>query len=477
MVGRTTLWRRTLCLVMLLVVVAPPSAMSVGIAETIDALLADPALRHGVSGALVESLRDGRVVYSRNADKSFMPASNMKLLTTAAALDALGPGYRSGTLSCFDGNTSASIWRGRLFLKGAGDPTLSTKDLDDFARSLRKKGLRRIDGGVVGDESRFTCNQLGFGWSWDDEQWYYAAPVGALNLNENSVGVYVDPARREGQPAIVRVIPPTSHFTVRNTALTTSGGEAEITVSRLHHRDVILVSGAVPIDYHSDKPVERISVQDPATYAAMTMTEALARAGISVRDKPGTGVTPASAKTIGQHLSPPLSQVLTLINKPSDNTIAEILFRTLAAERGKAATEDEARALELAFLKKIGADTASVVIADGSGLSRRNYISPACIVAILRYMNSQHCAAVFRDSLPVAGVDGTLANRMKGTMAAKNVQAKTGYVSQASSLSGYLATASGETLVFSVLMNNHMCPNADAKAIQDKICLALCALK
>lgn len=446
------------------------ASVALDLAAAIDTVLSDPAFRHGASGVLVESLRDGRTIYSRNADKIFMPGSNMKLLTTAAALDALGPGCRFRTRFYFNGRASDHVWRGDLYIKGGGDPTLRSEHLEEFARSLRRLGARRIDGAVVADDTWFRGERLGSGWGWDDEQWYYAAPIGALSLNGNSVQVFVMGARRAGSPPVVRIVPPTSVFVVRNQAVTVGSGEARLSVTRPHGASVILVRGTVPCGYRSETPVERISVPDPALYAATSLMEALGRAGIAVRDRPKAGATPKTARLLHTHVSPPLSEILALVNKRSDNTMAEVLFRTLAAGPGGAATEDEARAAETAFLKKAGGDPEAALIADGSGLSRRNYISPANIIAVLRYMYGRRDFGAFVDSLPVAGRDGTLKSRMKGTIAEGNVRAKTGYLAQASSLSGYLTTSSGEPLVFSILMNNHTCPNTQTKAAQDRIC-------
>lgn len=473
--GRKTRW---LLWALLLVSIATPAVGQSEVARTIDSLLDAPALRHGVSGVLVESMRDGRTVYARNADKAFVPGSNMKLLTTAAALDMLGPSFRYKTTLRVSGKHIGHALRGDVYIEGGGDPTLRTQDLESFARGLRKLGIRRIEGGVVGDESRFGKAERGFAWAWDDEQWYYAAPAGALNLNRNAVEVFVRPGRKAGQPAVVWFNPPSAYLKVENNTVTTApGGKASVTVNRQHRRNVVVVSGNVPIGYFNPTPEERVSVDDPALYAATALTEALLRAGVSVYEPPRVSVTPASARAVFAHQSPPLSEILALVNKPSDNLIAQVLFRSLAAQAHGPCTDAESVNIELAYLKRIGGDAGAVVIADGAGLSRRDFISPANIVDVLRHAYAGLSFGAFFDSLPIAGRDGTLSRRMKGTVAEGNVRGKTGYLSNVSALSGYLTTASGETLAFSILMNNHLCGNTEAKAVQDAICVALCGVR
>ncbi|MDO8684180.1 MAG: D-alanyl-D-alanine carboxypeptidase/D-alanyl-D-alanine-endopeptidase [Armatimonadota bacterium] len=440
-------------------------ACAQNIAKAIDDLLASPALRHGRSGVLIESLRDGKVIYSRNADEVFIPASNMKLLTSAAALDILGPDYRYKTEFYSTGHANGSTLEGDIYIKGGGDPVLRTEQLAEFARMLRKRGIRHISGAVIADETRFGKAGLGKGWEWDDEQYYYATPVGSLNLNENSVQVFVKPDRHIGRRAIVKLEPPTSYFKIRNSAVTVAAGEkASVSVTREHGGRVITVSGQIPLDYVKDGPEERISVWNPALYAATVLKETLRRAKTSVLGRAKSGVTPASAELLYTCESPSLSELLDLQNEPSDNTIAEVLYRSLAYEK-----EKEPSAVELTFLKKAGVDAEAIAIADGSGLSRHNLVSPSGIVAVLRYMGSHPNSKVFIDSLPIAGVSGTLRNRMNSA-AKGNVRAKTGSMTGVSSISGYLTTTEGDPLVFSILMNNHLCSNTEARAIQDKIC-------
>lgn len=440
-------------------------AADLPLAKTIDQALGDPVLAHGIQGVQIESLKDGRVLYAKNSNLVFVPASNFKLVVGAASLDLLGPAYRFPTSLRITGGLKDGVLKGDVILVGGGDPVLKTEHLQDMAAKLKAMGIKTIKGNVVGDDTRFDDVRLGWGWAWDDEPYYYSAQISALNLNENVVDVWVRPGMRVGSPALVRVIPPTGYMTIRNECKTSAvGSEKTLLVDRVHGRNVIRVTGNVPLDYKPVDYEEAITVDEPTLFACQSFIEILRRVGISVTGQPVRGKTPAGARLVVAHLSPPMSEMLALLNKPSDNLIAECLFKNLGAQA------------ELDFLKKAGADLSAVAIVDGSGLSRKNLISPANLVTLLNYTYKHEHGKVFLNSLPIAGVDGTLKNRMKGTEAQGNVRAKTGYVNHVSTISGFVTTKSGEQLVFSIMMNNHLCRNKEATAVQDKILEALANL-
>jgi serine-type D-Ala-D-Ala carboxypeptidase/endopeptidase (penicillin-binding protein 4) len=447
--------------------------------SSIDGLLADPALKHGVQGVVVESLSTGTTLYERNRDMVFLPASNFKLLVSATAITRLGPDFNYSTRLCYTGNIDPNgRLDGDLFLVGGGDPILSTNDLSEMVNAIRKKGIRRITGRIIGDDSRFDIQRLGTGWSSDDEPYYYAAQISALNLDRNVIGVYVSPGVKEGGLARVSLKPVTSYVRVECTATTGSAkSENTVSVDRVRGKNVIRVTGSIPLDAKATAPVELITMEEPAFYAAMMFRDLLGRSGVIVNGSAALGKVGPDAQLLTEHHSLPLSSILPLLNKPSDNLIAEVLLKTIGREikgKGTAAAGEEA---ELGFLKEIGADTTAVAINDGSGLSRKDYISPGNLVTILRFMwNSPHSRA-FVDSLPIAGVDGTLRSRMKGTPAEGNVRAKTGYSSRVSTISGYVTTRSGQPLVFCIMMNGQMCPNPESTRIQDAICELLASIQ
>lgn len=448
------------------------------LARTIDRALADPALAHGIQGVLVHSLNDGRVLYEKNKDLVFIPASNFKLITSASALDVLGRDYKFQTSLYASGEQRPDgVLKGDVILVGRGDPLFKYEHLEAMAAGIKERGIKFVEGNVVGDDAWFDGVRLGWGWSWDDEPYYYAAQISALNLNKNVVDVWVRPGRKVGARALVRVTPPTSYMTVRNECATSAAGSKKsVFVDRIRGRNVIRVTGSVPLDYKSEGPEEAITMEEPTLFAAQTLAEILYRNGIEVKGRPVRGKKPEDAKLLAVHKSPAMSEILALLNKPSDNLIAEVLLKTLGAEvkgKGSAAAGE---GVELDFLKKVGLDMTAVNITDGSGLSRHNYISPQNLVTLLEYMYRHKHSKVYLDSLPIAGVDGTLRRRMKETAAEGNARAKTGYVSRVSTLSGFVTTKAGEPLVFSIMMNNHLCRNTEAKAVQDKIIAALANL-
>lgn len=469
--------RRFVMLVLAVSVLAPLTyaATEPEVAQIIDRALADPALAHGLQGVVVKSLKDGRSVYEKNADLVFIPASNFKLLVSATVLDRLGPRYRFKTFIYTTGNVAGDgTLKGDAVLVGRGDPVLSVDHLREMASKLKKLGIRAVEGNIVADDTWFDQVRLGWGWNWDDEPYYYSAQLSAICLNRNVVDVYIRPGAREGSKPTIRVSPATSYMTIQNDAVTVkAGAEKTVSVDRLRGRNVIRVTGAIPLDYKATGAEEAITMEEPALFAATVLKEMLERDGIQIKGRPVLGKKPDGAAIAASWESAPVSEILPLLNKPSDNLIAETLLKTLGAEfkdRGSSSTGAE---VEREFLTKAGLDMTAISIIDGSGLARMNYISPKNLVTLLDYMHRHRNSEIYLHSLPIAGVDGTLRSRMKGTAAEGNCRAKTGYISRVRTLSGYVASKAGEPLAFSLMMNHHLCSSAEVNAIQDKIVIAL----
>lgn len=447
------------------------------VVQTIDQALEDPALAHGLAGVIVKSLKDARTIYKRNEDQVFIPASNFKLLVSATALDKLGPNYRFKTELYTSGErTGDGVLKGDVILVGRGNPVLKPSELQQMADQI--KGIKIIEGSIVGDDTWFDDVRLGWGWNWDDEPYYYSAQLSALCLNKNVVDVYVRPAAKEGAEPSVRISPATAYMTVQNDSTTgKAGSEKTISVDRFRGRNVIHVTGSVPLDYKSENPEEAITMEEPTLFATTVLKEMLQRAGIQVRGKAIRGVKPETAQMVAFHQSVPMSEMLLLLNKPSDNLIAETLLKALGAEfkgRGSAAKGAE---VEIEFLQKAGLDMTALSIIDGSGLARMDYVSPSNLARLLAYMYLHRNGKLYMDSLPIAGVDGTLRSRMKDTAAAGNCRAKTGYISRVRTLSGYVTTKAGEPLAFSIMMNHHLCSSAEVNTVQDKIVTALAEME
>lgn len=448
------------------------------LAKTIDGLLASPPMAHGIQGVLVQSLRDGRVLYEKNSETVFIPASNFKLLVSSASLDLLGPDYKMQTSLYMTGKvTPTGTLVGDLILVGGGDPVLKREHLAEMVQKVKASGIKYILGNIVGDDTRYDAVRLGDGWSWDDEPYYYSAQISALNVDENVFGVTVRPGPSESAPAVVDITPANRYMMVRNTCVTGKpGSNKSIWISRERGQNLIKVSGTVPLDYKPAGPEEAMTMEEPTLYASQLLLDMLNKEGILIRGRAVRDKKPGDAKLIATHDSPPMSQMISLLLKPSDNLIAECMLKNLGAQiKGKGSATAGADA-EKEWLQKIGADVSEVSINDGSGLCRYDYVSPKNLATVLTYMHKQKDSKLYFDALPIAGVDGTIRNRFKGTSAENNCHAKTGYISRVRTLSGYVTTKAGEPLVFSIMMNGHLCPSKDADAIQDKIVVMLANL-
>ncbi len=448
------------------------------LAKTIDSILADPAMAHGTQGVIVQSATDGRVLYEKNSDTVFIPASSFKLLVSAASLDLLGPDYKMQTSLYMTGKiTPGGTLDGNLILVGGGDPVFKHEHLTEMVEKAESMGIKYILGDVVGDDTRFDDQRLGNGWCWDDEPYYYSAQISALNVDENVVGVTIQPGSKYADPATVEITPANRYLIVRNTCVTAKAGDPKsISIDRMRGQNIIRVSGSVPLDYKPSGPEEAITMEEPTLYACQLFLDMLKKEGILFRGRAVRGKKPDDATLLISRDSPPMSQMIRLLNKPSDNLIAECLLKNLGAELKGKGTADAAAEVEKEWLGKIGADVSAVNINDGSGLCRSDYISPKNLASILTYMFEQKNGKLYFDSLPIAGVDGTIKSRMKGTPAENSCHAKTGYISRVRTLSGYVTTKSGDPLVFSIMMNGHLCPSKDADAIQDKIVVTLANL-
>lgn len=440
---------------------------------TIDRLLEIPALRGGVTGCLVESLDDHKVVYERDADLRLMPASNRKLFTTAAVLGLLGPDFAISTPVLAAGPPDATgTVTGDAYLRGAGDSALGPADLDTLAKAVAAGGVKHIAGGIVGDGGVFEDGPYGTNWGWDTLNDDYAPAIDGLDANDGVVTIDVTPGASAGAPASYTIDPPTSVQPIDDEATTVvAGGPVDVTVRHPWRKDVIVIAGAVPVGGH--KRVE-IPVADPVLFTADLFRSALVKAGVTVDGPASTGQTPSTASTVlAAHKSPPMSAYVALMNKPSDNLLAESLIRVIGVAKSGHGTYDAGDDAEMAYFKSAGLDVADITLDDGSGVSRRNYVTARSVVDLLVYETGQPTFAAFLDSLPVAGVDGTLRHRFKGTAGASNVRAKTGTLTGAAALSGYFTGKSGRRYAFSLIMNNYTGTADEVRDVQDNVVVDL----
>jgi D-alanyl-D-alanine carboxypeptidase/D-alanyl-D-alanine-endopeptidase (penicillin-binding protein 4) len=465
----------------------PTAAAPTTIAAALDSIFNDTAFASAHWGVLVRSLETGETLYARNAGRMFVPASNMKIVTAAGALEALGPDYRYQTRVAAAGPVRDGVLHGDLVVIGGGDPTISERFHGDvrtvfraWADSLRAHGVRRITGAVVGNDDVFDDRALGRGWAWDDTEDSYSAEVGGLQLNEGFVTVRVAPAPGQ-RAAAVTTLPVSDEWVpvVGNVWMAAAGTPPQVTVSRADSLSGVQVGGTLPPDTVIEAEV---SVRNNTRFFASVLRQALLEAGIGVGgasldadDEPGRA-RPESSTLLFTHTSPPMGEILAAFLKPSQNQIGEILLKTLGRElRGMGSAGAGIAAID-SMAVAWGLPRRLLSQADGSGLSRYNLVAPEFLVALLQRETRSPHFEIFHAAMPVAGRDGTLANRMRGTPAEANVHAKTGTLSGVRSLSGYFTTAAGERMVFSMMVNHHTLSSRDADRVAEAALMRLIAL-
>lgn len=447
------------------------------LANRINRLIEESPMASARWGISVISLADGSTLYSRDADRLFTPASNMKIYTTAVALDLLGEGYRWRTSVYARSQPDASgTIEGDLILYGRGSPDLVSRSkkgdepsLGKLADDLYARGVRHIRGGVIGDESYFRGNALGDGWQWNDIQWYFGAEASALSVDGNEIDINIVPSGSDA-PAI-RTSDGTTFVTVQNRmVLAKSSSRGTVGIKRGLSDNNIAVWGEFPPG--SKGFGARLSVHNPALWCANLFREALKARGISIdgqttsRDSnaaPTQRFDPAQAIELAYVDSQPLSEIVKVTNKESNNLFAELILRTLGRERGamlempepqgrERGDDESGAALVRLWLTRAGLPVQGLAIHDGSGLSRLNLVTPNASARLLLAMSKTGSSEIFRQSLPVAGKDGTLGGRLKS--AGERVVAKTGSLTYDNTLSGYLTNSDGRVYAFSILCND-----------------------
>src|SRR6266567_9269358 len=455
----------------------------------IEQITRQPALEPGFFAVKIVSLDTGAIIYEQNANKFVRPASNMKLYTVAAALDRLTPDFHFITsVYAQDKPDKSGAIKGDLIIYGRGDPSIAArfnngdyfKGINDLADRIVAAGVKRVKGDLVGDESYFNGAPVGSGWEWEDLTWSYGAELSALTINDNAIDLTVKPGMSVGFPVVITSGPPAASFmTIANHATTSAGGSrSDLHIYRGLGANTLEISGSLPLG--DTGFIGGVAVPDPALAFVSMLRDALVKRGLkidgrvrTVNARSGGSIVPNSPAgpmliEIAGLQSPPFSIIAAHTLKPSQNQYTELILRTLGktqpANPGDAtrARDDEDSGLEivLSFLRGAGVGESEIALNDGSGLSRNDLISANTTVQLLTFTTKHRYFSQFRDALPIAGVDGTLRTRMRGTPAEGNVRAKTGSLSSVASLSGYVTTAAGEHLVFSMMLNNY--PDAAA---------------
>ncbi|MFN6963943.1 MAG: D-alanyl-D-alanine carboxypeptidase/D-alanyl-D-alanine-endopeptidase [Pyrinomonadaceae bacterium] len=494
---------------------APPAAASASspqvsrslaeLQERIRTRLSRPEVRRGRIGIKVVSLNSGKVVFENDADKYFMPASNMKNFTVATAIEKLTPDFRfvTSVYAPSPVDSSGTI-KGDLRIYGRGDISISNAFLpaapatairpwtpeyyyfgiDKLVEKILQAGVKRVEGSLVGDESYFAGDPLPGTWEWDDLQSYYGTEVSSLPINDNAIDVSVAPSTVKGGACIVKVMPVSTVVRIVNRCTTAANGASPMRITKLLNQNVIEISGSVAPG--SEESRTSVAVTRPAQLFIEMLRQRLIERGVKIsgasrvenppRLQPelAAAARPALVE-IARLESPPFKEIAAKTMKPSQNMYTETILRTLGEQIGRAAApgsnaDSERLGLGVVkdFLTSIGIPADGIVQYDGSGLSRHDLITPEAVVTLYTYMAKQsRFAQAWRDSLTIAGVDGTLRNRFKGTAAQGNFRGKTGTIDQVSALSGYMTTAGGEQLVVSIVVNGVPTPRERTSLIDD----------
>jgi serine-type D-Ala-D-Ala carboxypeptidase/endopeptidase (penicillin-binding protein 4) len=534
------------------------------LAKEINVILSQPPLDRAHWGIDVLDLDSGAALFAQNPGQLFIPASNAKLFTTAAALATASADYRFRTTVEVEARIDASgRLLGDLVIVGRGDPNISgrtlpyaqktqrtpphTQILEEMADQVAKSGLKIVDGDVIGDDTYYAFEPYAEGWAVDDLQWIDGAPVSALSFNDNVVFLNILPGEQAGDKALITLEPETGYYEIENRIVTSVAGVAKrIGIHRDPGGKKIVLWGSLPLGDAGMK--EPLAIEDPAEFVAQLFRTLLERRGITVRgrararhgesaqffdsiqlsakdsiqlspkdqppaplklpppgiDNPAAnppaatrepGATPAQTgaatqqnpqsatpaqrapdadlpsanKVLAEHFSTPLLDDIRVINKTSQNLHAELALRLVGKLRGTGGSFEGGNAAVKQFLAQAGIKEDEFVLLDGSGLSRRDLVTPAATVQLLKYATTQPWGAVFQESLPVGGVDGSLAERFANTPASGLVHAKTGSLSHVNALSGYVQTQKGRRLVFSIFCNNHNLPGSKVLGAIDAI--------
>ncbi len=449
----------------------------------------DSMFAHAHWGVLIKSLKTGETWYERNSGKMFMPASNEKIPTAAAALVTLGPDFTFETYLNYEGVIKDSILEGNLVVYGNGDPTLYTRLSKDplglfksWAAKLSSMGIKKITGNIIGDDNAFEDYPYGYGWCYDDLDAWYSAEIGPLQLNENCVDLKIIPPSTKEKKLTVIPNLPSSYYQIEDLTTVGDTGNTRISVTRKFETNTIKISGYVKAG--TKELEETPSLHNPTLFYVTVLKEELERNGIKVLGEPKDCDDILDWKTsihnlnlIDKNNSPLFKNILAGLMKPSQNLYAETFTRVLGWKKTGIGSFKQGKTVVEDVLKQFGVQTGTYAYMDGSGLSRYNYTSPEILVHILEGMRHHPYWNDWYNALPVAGVDGTLRNRMKGTPAEGNVHAKTGTISNVRGLSGYITTLGGEELVFSFLVNGHLRSSYETEMITDDVLKMLAEFK
>ena len=446
-----------------------------GLAGSIDSALDRGCLNADKTAVRVVNARTGEVLYDRNGGAPLVPASVMKLVTTASALHYLGPAYRFKTDILHTGVFENGVIDGDIIIRGRGDPKLTPENLWGIAKELKRRGLIEITGDLVVDDSFFDGRRRAPSWRARRTQRPYDAKLGALSVNFNTVAAHVFPGEAPGYPLIVSLEPESAYLTLVNKGKTTSGGKNRLSVRRVKDGNAarLVVSGSMRVG--SEGRVVYVNIDDPLMFAAEAFRSSFENAGIKISGRAREGETTEDAGILFTHESEPLAVILRQLNRHSSNFVAEQIVKTIAAEaNGEPGAHEKALRMTSDFMEELGVDMTGVVLADGSGLSRRNRLTARAMTDLLTAVRRRFdIGPDFVASLGIMGVDGSVRKRLKNSSARALARAKTGTLARVSSLAGYVAGQGGRVYAFAILSNDNSCYYKKADSIEDKVVTAV----
>lgn len=458
--------------------------------DDLNVIVNDPTFNNATIGVCVQSLKTGEYFYRHEENKVLLPASNVKLLTTSAALEYLGKDFTFTTGVYLDGTLKkGGEFVGNVIIRGAGDPTMSEyfyeepqEIIEKWANALDSIGVRSIRGDIIGDDSYFDHQSWGVGWAWDDISYPFSAQVSALSFNDNIVELVVSSGNKVGDAAEVFVQPENVYLTINNHVKTVSaGGGTDLNAVRKGYSSVVDLTGTFAYDSSGvRKPISvSVTVDNPALFTVSLFKQALEKREIKIRggmfdsEEWGDKINYAELRLACTHTSPPLSEVIKVINTMSHNLASEMLMKTLAKETSGIGSFEKGVEKLKQYSSQAGISPENIALVDGSGLSRLNLLSAKQFVTLLGYVHRSEYRGIFYESLAIPGEKGTLSARMKNTRAEHSVHAKTGSMNNTCSLSGYVTTRDDEALAFSIILNNFTVPQSLARNLQDLLCMRL----
>lgn len=464
------------------------------LSQEVDKLKKDPDLVHASWGLSVINAKSGASLYEYNSQASLTPASTLKIVTTGAALAILGPDFRYETILEYDGvlDTVTGILKGNVYIHGGGDPSLGsdlfreksdTLITDKWAMILQRKGIKQVDGAVIGDASVFEDDMVPSTWIWGDMGNYFGAGGSGLTYMDNKYTAYYRSGASIGDTTyIMKVVPEVPGLVIRNMVKAGGSGDnafiygAPYTFTRY-------VTGTIPAgktNYEVDG-----SIPDPPLFCAQMLEAAMKREGISISQSATTvrqlklDGTYKKSKRVKLHTnySPTLDKIVYYTNLKSNNLFAEHLLKTIAWKKSGFGTDTAGRTAVLNYWSSKGVDTKGLYMSDGCGLSRANAITPAQLANILHAVKSESYYNAFYASFPVAGRSGSLGSMCVGTCAENNLRAKSGYINRARSYAGYVKNKKNEEVIFALIINNYDCTPTEVKKKMEKIMVLIAELE